>query len=181
MSETAPEPADTATEQQPSGQPASQEQTHQPGESTDWKSHSRSWESKAKRSEKELTALRAEMDSLRQAQMSDAEKAVAKARAEGAAEGRKAALAVAGQRLVEANVRAILAGRREDDEIQALLDSLDTARFLGDDGEPDTKALTAWADRIAPKRNGFPDLGQGRRESAKPTDMNSLIRRAAGV
>jgi len=151
------------------------------GGAPDWKTHARSWEAKAKRSAKDLETLRAEMTTLRQSQMSDAERAIAQARTEGEAEGRKAALTLAGQRLVEANVRAILAGRREQGEVDALLEGIDATRFLASDGEPDLKALTAWADRVAPKGSGFPDLGQGRRPVGAPSDMNSLIRRAAGL
>ena len=68
------------------------------------------------------------------------------------------------------------------DDIEDLLTSVDPARFLDQQGDPDTKAistysasLTRFAGRITP------DPDQGKTGGApKATDMNTLIRRAAG-
>ncbi|MGI8711091.1 MAG: hypothetical protein ACR2LA_08885 [Acidimicrobiales bacterium] len=107
--------------------------------------------------------------------MSDIEKAVANAREEASTEARRSY----GTRLVDAEVKAATAGRTVD--VEALLDGLDRGRFLGDDGEPDTAAIGAWVDRIAPLRPGPLDLGQGVRTTTNDApDMNVMLRTAAG-
>lgn len=104
-----------------------------------------------------------ELEQVRQASMSDLEKAVAIARQE----ARSEALREAGTRLVDAAVKVAAADRPVD--VDALLEGLDRNRFLTEDGEPDEKAIRQWVDRVVPKpdvANGdrrFPDLGQGSR------------------
>lgn len=163
----ADEPTD-APEQEPQA-PVDEEAPKGPADTIDWKNE-------ARRQERETKKLRTELEQLRQASMSDQEKAVAAAREE----GRKEAAKQTGVRLVDAEVRACAAGRKVD--VDALLDGLDRSRFLTDDGEPDTKQIAAWVERIAPaSANGAPDLGQGTRSGGSPdADMNSLLRRAAG-
>lgn len=131
---------------------------------TDWKAEARKWEDRAKAAATKATANAAaakELEQVKQASMSDIEKAVAVARTEATTE----ALRTVGARLVDAEVRVAAAGRTVD--VDALLEGLDRSRFVGDDGEPDRKAIAAWVDRIAPKpaegAPAFPDLGQGAR------------------
>lgn len=120
-------------------------------------------ERKARRdAERAHKAATAELEKLRQQSMTEQEKAVAAARAEGLAEGTRNA----GVRLVDAEVRAAAAGRGVDTD--ALLEGLDRHKFLGDEGEPDRDAITAYIDRIAPASEepqpaGFPSLEQGAR------------------
>jgi len=123
-----------------------------------------------------------ELEKLKAQGMSETEKAVATAKAEARAE----ALKEAGSMLVDARVETAAAGRGID--TAALLEGLDRTRFLAEDGKPDTKAIQAWVDRLAPAGNGGtpnggrPDTGQGNRgPTSKPSDMNSLIRRGAGL
>lgn len=86
--------------------------------------------------EKQLKTMQAELDALREAQMSEAEKAVAAAKAEGAAE----VLASVNRRLFSAEVRAATAGRLEDPDL--LADPDVATRLLGLDEIP----LTATGD-----------------------------------
>lgn len=122
-----------------------------------WKAQARKHEDRAKAN----AAAAKELEQVKQASMSDLEKAVAIARTE----ARTEALRESGARLVDAEVKAAAAGRGID--IAALLEGLDRTRFLTDDGEPDTDAIAAWVDRIVPPRDpntiDFPDLGQGAR------------------
>lgn len=114
-----------------------------------------------------------ELEQLRQASMSDLEKAVAVARQE----ARTEALRESGTRLVDASVRLAATGRGVD--VDALLDGLDRNRFLTDEGEPDEKAILQWVDRLVPKPDtgtrSFPDLGQGSRTAALPLNGDPLL------
>lgn len=125
-----------------------------------WKSLARKHEDKAKAN----SAAAKELEQVKQATMSDLEKAVALARTE----ARTEALREVGVARVDDAVRVAAAGRTVD--VDALLEGLDRTRFVGDDGEPNRDAIAAWVDRIAPKpaegttpTPGFPDLGQGAR------------------
>lgn len=138
-----------------------------------YRSEARKWEDRSKAN----AGAARELDALRRQSMSDTERAVAEAVSTARAE----MAAAYGGRLVEAQVRAAAAGRPVDAD--ALLDGLDRKRFLGDDGEPDTKAIAAWLDKVVP-RSTEPvplDLGQGQRPTG-PTgaDMNARLRQAAG-
>lgn len=138
-----------------------------------WKALARKHEDRAKAN----SAAARELDELRQKTMSETEKAVAAARDE----GRKEAAKTLGARLVDAEVKIAVAGRGVN--VDALLDGLDRTRFLTDDGEPDTKAIAQWVDKLVPAGGqlGRPDLGQGARGApAGGGDMNALLRRASG-
>jgi len=163
--------------------------TGQGGKETDWQAHARTWEQRAnadkagrEQAERERDQIKTQLEQLRQSQMTDTEKAIEKAREE----GRTAGLTESAGLLVEARLDAALAGRVPDEQRKALVEALDRSRFVKD-GKPDTAAITAWADQVAPKGSGagrtggMPDLGQGRRSEAPTTDMDALIRRAAGI
>lgn len=120
--------------------------------------------------EKELATLRA-------ASLSDQERAVAEAKAAGAADAAKAAA----PRLVRAEFRAAAAGRVDKDTLDAYLEDIDLGKFVADDGEPDVKAIEARIKRLG-GGSGRPDFDGGARGgTAKPAGMNELIRRTAGV
>jgi hypothetical protein len=114
--------------------------------------------------EKAARAATAELEKLRKSAMSDQEKAIDAARTAARAE----LMAEVGAERVENAVRAATAGRNVDAD--ALLDGLDRARFLTDDGKPDTQKITEWVDRIAPKgqtaKPAAKDIGQGARPGA---------------
>jgi hypothetical protein len=131
-------------------------------DTTDWKAEAERWKGLARkhedRAKANATAAR-ELDDARKQSMTDVERAVAEARIE----ARRETLVETGARLVDAEVRAAAAGRAVD--VTALLEATDRQRFIGEDGEPDTKAIRTWVERIAPKTNALPDLGQGTRSS----------------
>jgi hypothetical protein len=141
-------------------------------EAEKWQAHSRKMEDRAKSN----AAAAKELDKFRAAAMTETEKAVAEAKASGATEALKAA----GPRLVRAEFRAAAAGSIDKQTLDAYLEDADLSKFLGDDGEPDLKAIEARIKRLG---GGKPaDFDGGARTTAgKPADMNSLIRRAAGV
>lgn len=125
---------------------------------------------------KELRAVQAELEKVRQAGLSEQEKAVAAAKADGLAEATRSV----GPRLVRAEFRAAAAGQVDQRTLDAYLEDADLVKFLGDDGEPDLKAITARIERLGggQKRTDFD--GGARSPAPKGTDMNALIRRVAG-
>lgn len=146
---------------------------------TDWKSHARQWETKAKADAKRAEELAAEVERLKAASMSDAEKAIEAAKAE----GQKLGLAAGVGEAVAARLEAALS-HLPDAQRDALIDSVSRDRFVGSDGKPDRAAIKAWAEQVAPKpdpKNGFPPLGQGQRTTPPATSMSALIRQKAGL
>jgi signal recognition particle GTPase len=140
--------------------------TVEPGQQAEvekWKATSRKHEERAKAN----AAAAKELEELKRSMMSDQEKAVAEARETARAETLRE---VAAER-VDSKIEAAFVGR--DVDVEALLEGLDRSKFLTAEGEPDTVAIAAWRDRIAPEReeptppkpDGFPDLGQGNRNS----------------
>lgn len=116
-----------------------------------WKNLARKHEERSKgnaEAAKRVEALQAELEQFRQASMSDHEKALAKAAQEAEARGRAEALGAVGQRLVRAEFRAQAAGAIPD--LDGVLDDLNLAKFVGQDGEPDTKAIEAAVKRLTP-------------------------------
>lgn len=131
----------------------------------------------AARYRKEARAAQAELEKVRQAGLSEQEKAVAEAKTAGAAEAARAAA----PRLVKAELRAAAADAGLPKKALAgFLEYADLSRFVGEDGEVDEKAI---GDAIKKLGGGKPaDFdGGARTTAAKGTDMNSLIRQRAGV
>jgi hypothetical protein len=169
--------ADTATDTQP-------ETTDTDTEATDTdalQAEVEKWKALAKKHEdrsKGNAAKARELEELQKAQMTDTERAVAEA----LDKGRNEALMQVGAKLVDAEFRVAAAGRNLD--VDALLEGLDRTKFLTDDGEPDSDAVAAWVDRIAPaattEESGAPlssfDLGQGTRESTPIGDDKAFER-----
>lgn len=133
--------------------------------------------------EKAARDAQSELERIRSESMSSTEKAIAEAKAQ----GRKEALSTANDRLVKAEVRAHAAGKLADPgDAAALLGDL--SQFVGDDGEPDSRAITKAIDDLVKAKPylaaaalniGNPDAG------ARPTadtgaDMNAMLRRATG-
>lgn len=121
-------------------EPTTETSTDTAAEIEKWKTQARKHEERAKAN----AAAAKELEQFKQQSMTDTEKAVEAARNEGRSEGAKSA----SERIARAEIRAAAAGRNVD--VTALLEGVDAKRFLDDDGEPDTKAITAWMDRIAP-------------------------------
>jgi hypothetical protein len=134
---------------------------------TDWKAEARKWENRAKANKDAAE----ELDRVKREGMKPDERALEDAKAAGRAEAKSDV----GRRLVDAEVRAHAAGRKVD--VAALLDGLDRSRFLDDDGEPKSREIEAWLEKIAPKAGRQrADTGQGARGAGEGADMNTLIR-----
>lgn len=146
---------------------------------TDWKAEAEKYKALSRKNEdraKSNAQAAKELDKVRAAAMSETEKAVAEARAAGAADAAKQA----GPRLVRAEFRAAATGSVDREALDAYLEDVDLTKFLTEDGEPDIKAIEARIKRLGGGKPADFD-GGARTPAAKGTDMNSLIRRAAGV
>jgi len=110
------------------------------------------------------------------AALSDTEKAVAEAKAAGAAE----ASAKTGARLARAEFRAAAAGKVPPDALDGFLEYADLTKFVGADGEPDEKAIAAAVKKLTGTAGGTNYDGGARTTAGKSTDMNAMIRRQAG-
>lgn len=182
MSDTSTATADASTD-------AAQTTTDKPDTGTpetDWKAEAEKWQGLARKHEdraKANASAAKELETVRQSSMTEQERAVAQAKVE----ARTEALREAGGRLVAAEVRAAAAGRLDDRQLSTLLDGLNVAAFVSEDGEVDAKRIGQFVDGIAPKNStagdptGFPDLGQGARGlNTGEGDMNAAIRRSLG-
>lgn len=146
----------------------------------DWKAEAEKWQGLARKNEERAKGnanAAKELEKVRAAAMTEQEKAVAEAEKRGA----QSAAVQAGPRLVRAEFRAAAAGQIEKDALDAYLEDVDLTKFLGDDGEPDTKAIEARIARLGggQRRTNFD--GGARTTAAKPADMNTLIRQQAGL
>ena len=132
--------------------------------------------------EKAAKAAQAELDRLREASLSETERAIAQARRE----AREETSRELNSRLVRAEAKAVATGRLADPE--DIVRYIDLSQFEVDEsGNVDVKALNKEIDALlkskpylAAQRVGG-DVDSGARGKATTTnDMNSLIRRAAG-
>lgn len=127
---------------------------------------------------RQFKATQKELADFRKASMTEAERAVAEAEER----GRMTAVTTYGQRLARTTYIAEAAKRNPTYDAGAVFDDLNLAKFLGEDGEPDSKAIAASVQRLIPAVDaGPPSFDGGARKSAGPAgDMNTLIRRQAG-
>jgi hypothetical protein len=118
------------------------------------------WKSLSRTNEQRWKDASAERDSFKQASMTDAEKALDAARAE----GRNSALSEVGTRLAEAELRALAASAGVD---LPPADFLNMSRFVSD-GQVNADALSEFVSSL-PKRESSPafrqDIGLGRQGS----------------
>jgi len=118
----------------------------------DWKAEAEKWQALSKKNEgraKANATAAKELEKLKASQMSDTDKAVAEAEAR----GRKAAGAEGSQRLAAAEIKAALTGVVPDPA--AIVEDLNLARYVTDDGEVDGDAvvkLKAKFEGLAPKK-----------------------------
>lgn len=146
----------------------------------DWKAEAEKWAGLARKHEERAkgnAAAAKELEKFRAASMSEQEKAVAEAEQR----GRSAALASSGARLARAEFRAAAAGQVDKDTLDGFLEYADLSKFVGDDGEPDDKAITAAVKKLGGGTASTSFDGGARTTAGKPADMNSLIRRQAGL
>jgi hypothetical protein len=114
--------------------------------------------------------------------MTDADRKLAEAREQAAAEVRTQY----GARLARTEYIAEAAKRNPGYDVQAVLDDINLARFIGDDGEPDSKAIAASVARLVPEATAAgpaqpPAFDGGARTTAPAgPDMNRLLRQAIG-
>lgn len=119
-----------------------------------------------------------ELEKLRRAAMSEQERAIVEARAE----GRLAAMSEFGARVVDAEIRAAAAGRFTDGQMRVLLQGLNRSAFLAEDGSVDEKSVHEFVDGIAPPQQPAADqrtildLGQGARGDANALNGDPLLR-----
>jgi len=175
MTEPAPTPTPAAQPTESTEPTDPIEPTAEPNDGTDWKAEARKWEQRAKDNQKAARELEAQQ----RASMTEAERAVAEAEAR----GRTSAITDFGKRLARTSFDAAAARRNPDVDTTAVLEFVDLTRFVGDDGEPDSKAIAAAVERLVPAAQaGLPSFDGGARKSAdKPADMNQLIRRQVGI
>lgn len=174
MSEATPEAA--PAQEQPNG-----EQSATPTEPKDWEaeatrlreelSKARKWEERAK----ENSAAAKAAEKARLDAMSEQERAIEEAKQSAKSE---AALSY-GKRLATSEIRAAAATAGSD--LTGVFDYLDLARFVGEDGEPDEKAIKAFVDGLPKKETPTPSFDGGPRTPAPAQQgMTGLIRKAAG-
>jgi hypothetical protein len=157
------------------------EQMTAPQREAYWKHHARRHEDRVKAmgDYAEVKAKAEQFDALAAASQSEQERAVAAAKAEGLAEGRRAAAAT----LVEAAVTVAAAGRLTDAQRAALLAGLDRSAFLTTAGEVDTAKVTEFVNGLAPAQGAagqppVPDMGQGRRGHATASGRDAGLAEA---
>lgn len=100
-----------------------------------------------------------------------------------AAEARiKAAQTDYSGRLLRAQFDTMAARRNPDVNTNEILEYIDLSRLVDANGDPDMKALEAAVKRLVPEANGAPPAFEGgaRGKPVKPSDMNEMIRLAAG-
>jgi hypothetical protein len=166
MSETAAETTAPAQEQ-----PADATTEPPKDDGTDWKAEARKWEQRAKdNSGAAKAAEKARLESL-----TEQERAIEEAKQSARAE----ATTQFGSRLAQTEVRAQAADAGAD--LSGVFDYLDLTRFVGDDGEPDTKAIKSFVEGLPKKSVSVPGLDLGARTTAPADgDMNQALRRALG-
>jgi len=126
----------------------------------------------------EAKSATTELEKVRQSSMTEAEKAAAEAEAR----GRATATAEFGKRLATSRFDALASKRNPGFDTSAFLEIVDLSRFVGDDGEPDEKAIAAAVEKHVPAAEaGVPNFdGGSRTPPPAPAGMNGLIRKAAG-
>ena len=122
-------------------------------EPTDWQAEAEKWRALSKKQEaraKESHKAVQELQALKDAQLSDTEKAIRDARAEGAAEVR----AEYASRLVATAFRGAAKGRLSNPD--AVLSRVDRSQFLTEEGDVDESAIAEFLDSVAPQQEQAP-------------------------
>jgi hypothetical protein len=127
------------------------------------------WKTLSRQNEKKWEDASAERDQLKQATMTDAEKAIETARTE----GRNSALSEVGTDLVSAEMalQAVTAGVTLPDA-----EYLNVSKFIGDNGRPNKDAIKSFVESL-PKANsgqGFPNLQGAGRQSGSAGEFTSM-------
>ena len=135
-----------------------------------WKDKARKHEARAneRRDYDDIKAKADQYDTLANASKTEQERAIEAARTETTEQVRAEERGKANVRLVDAEMRAAVAGRLTAEQLSVILDPIDRTKFVTAGGEVDTEKITAFIAGIAPAGEQrtpgkFPDLGQGRR------------------
>ena len=175
MSESTPETPAEATEQ-----------TAQVAESkTFTEEYVKELRAEAAKHRTEAKKWQAEVDKVRKSSLTEAEQAVLEAEQR----GRQAVLSDFGQRLARSAFVAEAARRNPAYDAQSVLDDLNLARYVGEDGEPDSKAIAAAVERLVPapaQASGLPrpDPSQGATHTALPLNgdpIEKALRQKLGI
>lgn len=122
---------------------------------TDWKAEAEKWKALSRKHENANSQAMKELESIRTAQMTDSEKALAEAEKR----GREAMMKELGAQIAEAKIRAAATGKVAD--VDALIELVDVSKFVTADGVDDT-AIAATIDRfskVAPAQPAAPKFG----------------------
>jgi hypothetical protein len=171
MSEPTPAPAAPAAEvTEPPAPEAEQPKSYDEDYVRKLRDEAASWRTKYR-----------EVEGKAKASMTEAERAVAEAEER----GRSAVRSEYGSRLAQTEFRAAAAARNPGYDVAKALAYVDLSKFVGEDGEPDGKAIAAAvADLVPEASNGTvppPSFDGGTRQStAAGVSMSQLIRQAAG-
>jgi hypothetical protein len=137
-----------------------------------WKTQARKHEGRA--SERaDYDQLKSELDKLRAATQTESEKAINEAKALGRTEAVREINGGAVMALLEG---ALTLRGKSDEQVSSALRYINVDAFIAD-GVPDTKAIIAFADSLAPATGAFvPDFGAGNRGT-----QSIVTGRAAGL
>ena len=94
----------------------------------------------------EAKQLKGEIENVRKSSLTEAERAVVEAEQR----GRMAVLSEMGKRLARTQFEAAAARRNTSYDVTSALEYVDLTRFVGEDGEPDSKAIAAAVERLVP-------------------------------
>lgn len=171
MSDTAPTADVGDTQTDPPEPDTGEDGADLAAEVDKWKAQARKHEERAKANAKAAQ----ELEEFRKQSMSDTEKAIEQARAE----GRQQALTEAGSKVAAAELRAAATGRMTGEQLDTLLEGINLTRFIDEDGEVDRLAVTKFVDGIAPQPTEETtttapvlDLGQGARGTGQNAALN---------
>lgn len=136
-----------------------------------WKAQARKHEERAKANAQAAK----ELEEFKRQSMSETEKAIDEARTS----ARREALVEAGGKVAAAEIRAAATGRMDEDQLDTLIDNVNLARFVDEDGEVDRQAVAQFVDGIAPKPSDETtaivptlDMGQGTRNAGQNAALN---------
>lgn len=151
----------------PEGDPAKEPTVDLEAELAKWKADARKHEARARENAKALK----ELETLKQSQMSETERAISEA----VSKARKDWQTEASAKLALTEFKAKASGRFAEDKLDLVMSSLNVSAFLDDDGEPNSKAIDDFLDGIAPAKGATTDFGQGARGNGmgNATPLNS--------
>jgi hypothetical protein len=137
------------------------------------------WKHQARKHEDRVRALgdyeqiKTERDRLKAEHQTADEKALEDAQKAAADAARADERGKYAPRLFAAEFRAAAAGRIPAEKLAAIIEPLDTTKFLTPDGEVDADKVKQFVDGIAPDGKKWPDMGQGHHETTVTTGVGA--------